>query len=354
MNPASYFKSAIPSWWTVVRSLRPKGGIAVLSAVWSHHATRSGYHPVGKGLGVAFPAQMRLIPAAISRWIVGQELDAAYQIALALKITRCDRLLVIDGDFNLELIESVQHLTAAKIYAVFHQIPSDLEQLLAKTSPLLVDGAVCVARCQLPFVQPFAPPGKTWFVPHGVDTDYFTPRGLRSDRPRVLCVGVHQRDFDTLRKSADLIVQAVPNVLVRLVAPRAYLPPELNLGAVELVTGLSDEQLLEEYRQAWVVLLPLIDSTANNSLLEAMASGNPVVVSDVGGVRDYIGPECGALCAPGDADAHGTAVIDLLLNSLRREAAGQAARVRAEACAWPSIREQIRSILDNNNSTQYS
>jgi len=142
----------------------------------------------------------------------------------------------------------------------------------------------------------------------------------------------------------------VPNALVRLVAPRFLLPPGLNLGRVELVTGLSDEQLLEEYRRAWVVLLPLIDATANNSLLEGMACGTPVVVSDIGGIRDYAGPECGALCPPGDAQAHGAAVIELLLDSLRRKAAGRAARARAEMCAWPVVQKQIRRILETNGT----
>jgi glycosyltransferase involved in cell wall biosynthesis len=136
--------------------------------------------------------------------------------------------------------------------------------------------------------------------------------------------------------------------LVRLIAPRFLLPPGLNLGLVELVTELSDEQLLEEYRRAWVVLLPLVDATANNALLESMACGVPVVVSDVGGIRDYAGLECGALCLPRDAQAHGAATIELLLDSPRRAAAGQAARTRAEICAWPIVRTQIRRILQSN------
>jgi glycosyltransferase involved in cell wall biosynthesis len=123
----------------------------------------------------------------------------------------------------------------------------------------------------------------------------------------------------------------------------------VNLGPVELVTGLSDEQLLEEYRQAWVVLLPLIDATANNALLESMACSLPVVVSDVGGIRDYAGPECGALCPPRDVQAHAAATIELLLDSPRREAAGRAARARAEIGAWPMVRAQIRRILEYND-----
>ena len=345
MNLVSYLKHAIPSWWALARSLGPHTRIAVLSTVWSHHSRRSGYHPVAKGLGVALPVDMRLLPARIWRWITGQEPNVAREIALAMRIARCDRLLVIDGDFQCNLIASIRSVTSARIYAVFHQVPGLLSQCLAQFSSPFLDGAVCVARCQMPLVQAVAPPGKTWFVPHGVDTDYFTPGTSRSAQPSVLCVGCNYRDFDTLRRSADVIAEAVPSTLVRLVAPRSLLPPGQDLGRVELLTGLSDDELLKEYQRAWVVLLPLIDSTANNSLLEAMACGTPVVVTDIGGVRDYAGPECGVLCPPGDPQAHAAAVIGLLLNPLRREAAGRAARARAEIFAWPRVQEKIRAIL---------
>jgi len=304
---------------------------------------RSGYHHVAKGLGLPLQRQTtRLLPSRLSGLNGDYE---ANQIALALKITRRDCLLVVDGDYELKLIGQIRRVTQARIYAVFHQIPKALEQILADPRPLLLDGAVCVARCQIPLVQAIAPPGKTWFVPHGVDTDYFTPCGPRSDQPRVLCVGWHYRDFDTLRETADLIARAVPAALVRLVAASSLLPSELDLGRVELVTDLSDEQLLEEYRRAWVVLLPLTDATANNSLLESMACGTPIVVSDIGGVRDYVGPECGALCPPLDAKAHAAATVELLLDSFRRVAAGHAARTRAETYAWPIVQAQIRRIL---------
>jgi glycosyltransferase involved in cell wall biosynthesis len=286
----------------------------------------------------------RLLPAAFSRWM---GLGPAHEIALAMKVAGCDRLLVIDGDFQLKLIECIRRITAVRIVAVFHQIPGVLERCLAQASPLLLDGAVCVARSQMPLVRPIAREGHTWFVPHGVDADYFGPRAPRSDQPVVLCVGWYCRDFETLRKSADLICQAVPSASVRLVAPSSLLPPGLNLGRVELLAGVSDEELLNEYRRAWVVLLPLTDSTANNALLEAIACGTPVVISDVGGVRDYVGPDCGALCPAGDERAHAARTIDLIFDPIGREAAGRAARTRAESSAWPIVREQIRSIVDD-------
>ena len=111
------------------------------------------------------------------------------------------------------------------------------------------------------------------------------------------------------------------------------------------MTGLSDEQLREEYRRAWVLLLPLLDATANNSLLEGLACGAAIVVSDTGGIRDYVGPATAALCPPGDPKAHASATIELLRDSERRDAAAQAARTHAANFAWPKIREQIRRIM---------
>jgi glycosyltransferase involved in cell wall biosynthesis len=345
MDLIAFLRSAATSWSTVVRSRRPKDGIALLDEIWSHHARRSGYHPVTEGLGLVLKRYgTRLVPRLVSGWAVGEDLDTAFQIALAMKLKGCDRLIVINGDSELALIEQLRRVSAAKIYAVFHQIPSVLVQYLKKAPPLKLDGAICVARCQTPLLHAIASPGKTWFVPHGVDTTYFTPRGSCSDRPRVLCVGAYCRDFDTLRESAEIILQAIPESSVRLVAHPSILPPGLNLGRVELIAGAADDQLLEEYRRAWVVLLPLSDSTANNALLEGLACGKPVVASDVGGVRDYMGPECGALCPSGDAKAHATAVVDLLLDEARRRSASAAARARAEICAWPVVQQQIRRL----------
>jgi glycosyltransferase involved in cell wall biosynthesis len=345
MNFASYLQDTCRSWSGLVSARRPRGRIAILSTVWRHHAKASGYHPVANNLGMVLPSDLRLLPATFSRRTVGDDLDQPYQIALAMRLTGRDRLLVLDGDDHLGLMKGLRQLSSAKIYAVFHQVPKRVEAYPLQLPPQFLDGVICVARCQIPLLQSMSLPGRTWFVPHGVDTEHFTPRSPRSSRPSVLCVGVHYRDFDTLRESAELIIEAVPGVSVQLIAPLSALPPGLNLGRVELLTDLSDEQLIKAYQQAWVVLLPLKDSTANNSLLEGMACGTPVVVSEVGGVEDYAGADCGALCPAGDARAHAKATIDLLGDSLRREAAGRAARIRAEICAWPKVREKIRSIL---------
>ena len=57
------------------------------------------------------------------------------------------------------------------------------------------------------------------------------------------------------------------------------------LPNVRVLSGLSDLALAETFRQADVLFLPLQDATANNARLEGLASGLPVVTTDLPAVR---------------------------------------------------------------------
>lgn len=73
-----------------------------------------------------------------------------------------------------------------------------------------------------------------------------------------------------------------------------------DLPNTELLPGISDEQLRDEYRRAHALFLPLQLSTANNVVLEAMSCGTPVVSTPIGGMPEYVSADAGILVAPGD------------------------------------------------------
>ncbi len=349
MSLGAYLDLALPTVRGMLRTRRPRTRIAVLNTVWSHHARRSGYQPVVEGLGVAIDARGRLLPARMSRRMArkrgDERLEHSVQIATAMRLCRRDTLLVADGDFLFDAARGVKRIADVRVFAVFHQITPFLVEHFAEAAPESLDGAICVARCQMEHVRRLAPVGRTWFVPLGIDTQYFVPGGRRAERPTVLCVGVHCRDFATLQAAASRIRAAAPDVVVRLIAPRRYLLANLHWDDVEVTTDVDDEELRTAYQEAWALLLPLTDSTANTALLESMASGTPIVTTDVGGVPDYVDSSCAVLCPRGDAEAHAAATLDLLRDAKRRDAMGAAARAKSAEFAWPRVRETIRGIL---------
>jgi len=75
---------------------------------------------------------------------------------------------------------------------------------------------------------------------------------------------------------------------------------------------LSGKKLSEAYAVGDVFLFPSVTDTFGNVLLEAMASGLPIVGADVGPTRELVGTERGWLAPGGDADAFARILVDLV------------------------------------------
>ena len=91
------------------------------------------------------------------------------------------------------------------------------------------------------------------------------------------------------------------------------------------------EEMPGVYRQADVFCLPSWWEGTPLTVLEAMASGLPVVATRVGDVADLLGDDAGTLVAPRDVDGLTSALAPLLTDAGRRAQVGAAARARAEA-----------------------
>ena len=100
--------------------------------------------------------------------------------------------------------------------------------------------------------------------------------------------------------------------------------------------------LAAAYASGDVFAFPSDTETFGNVVVEAMASGLPVVGVDRGGVRDIIRDgETGFLVPPGDAGAFSEALAALVCDSRMRSRMGSCARRDAESRNWPRILDGV-------------
>jgi glycosyltransferase involved in cell wall biosynthesis len=189
---------------------------------------------------------------------------------------------------------------------------------------------------------------RRWFpwvravIPCGVDLDRFSPGGVRSPRPAILFVGTYEH-----RKRGRLLMEvfarqvrpALPDAELWMVcsdAPAA--PGVLVLGRV------SDAELADLYRRAWVFCLPSSYEAFGVPYVEAMAAGLPVVATPNPGALELT--ERGRFGAIASPETLGAALVDLLHDEARRGALASAGLQKAAEYSWPRIADAYSRLYE--------
>jgi teichuronic acid biosynthesis glycosyltransferase TuaC len=168
-----------------------------------------------------------------------------------------------------------------------------------------VDGIVVKSRGMLRVLWP-DPRVPTAVIPNGVDLDLFRPvpravarknLGLDDGRRYVL----FPADPSNRQKGFPIAERAIER---------------LHAGGVNIellpVFGRPQRDLVDFYNAADVVVLPSLSEGSPNVVKEAMACGAPLVVTDVGDVREILGETPGCLVAERTPDAFARAILDIL------------------------------------------
>lgn len=100
---------------------------------------------------------------------------------------------------------------------------------------------------------------------------------------------------------------------------------------------LLGDALSEAYASGDVFLFPSTTDTFGNVLLEAMASGMPVVGADVGPTREQVAPDRGWLVTPGNAQAFAAALVAIVDDRTALQHARHQALAFAASKTWETV-----------------
>ncbi len=200
-------------------------------------------------------------------------------------------------------------------------------------------------------------------IPNGIDTDLFTPEnrdqqrqemGILEDAKVVLFVA---QDVDASRKGFSFLLEALGkidassqgNILLKSIGKERPDLSGIGLNHQHLGYIESEAAMSAVYAAADLLALPSLQDNLPNTMIEAMASGTPVVAFDVGGIADFVSPsETGFLAPARDSNALASKIEEALSNKHRlNEMSAKCRDIAVKECSLAVQAERYRKLFNS-------
>lgn len=223
-----------------------------------------------------------------------------------------------------------------------------------------LDARIAVSEAARRFVSRYFP-GNYEIVPNGIDCDRFHPdlpplEHLRDGCLNLLYVGRRDR-----RKGLTYLYRALSLAQKKLgrkirlilvgdgILGGRLIPKPLFLGGAEIITigRVSPEMLPRYYASADIYCSPAIGRESFGIvLLEAMASGIPLIASNIQGFRSVVSPgREGLMVEPRDPNRFAEAIIALGNDARLRSELGAHGIETARQHHWPIVVDKLERIF---------
>jgi glycosyltransferase involved in cell wall biosynthesis len=192
------------------------------------------------------------------------------------------------------------------------------------------------------------------YIPNGVEPRFFIPREYRvGESFRLLYAGtwLDQRGIFYIRDALKRVAPQLPGLTVTFagcgVPPeeiQQFFGPELA-GRMVVRPVVAADRMQELYAKHDVFLFPSLMEGLPSVLLEAMATGMPVITTDTCGMPDVVEDDFnGLLIPPADATAMGEAILRLARSAELRRRLGEAARETMKRHTWERAGRQLEEL----------
>jgi phosphatidylinositol alpha-mannosyltransferase len=196
-------------------------------------------------------------------------------------------------------------------------------------------------------------PGEYEIVPNGVLIPEQAEPASRENR--VVFIGRHdpRKGMEVVlrawsqvhaRTGARLRVVGADPLRVRLALARY----RLSGAGIDALGPIDDDSLSRELLTAKALAAPSLGGESFGMVLtRAFACATPAVASDIDGYRDVMAPGTGIAVPPGDVDALGRGLIELLEDEPKRVEMGRSARrVVEENYSWDEIGRRLLDVYE--------
>jgi glycosyltransferase involved in cell wall biosynthesis len=195
---------------------------------------------------------------------------------------------------------------------------------------------------------------------NGIDIEEFFPNeDMREKNRFVITLGGTRI---TTRKGINYLIDAIailapkyPNILLRIMGDGdekealTNRVKKYNLDKyVEFVGRISRDRIVPYYQEASLFVLPSLNEGMSNAMLEALASGLPIVATRTGGTDELVIDGENGLIVEMKSTADLVDKIEkiMLAENLRKKM-GQSSRAKAEKQSWKEVANQYIAVYES-------
>ncbi len=244
------------------------------------------------------------------------------------------RKLIIFIIAKLCNIKTVVHLHGSEFKDFYNNSWSIQKELISymynKASAIIV-----LSESWRSFVSSISSNENIHIIYNGASIKKFQPKEKNNTSITILFMGRlgNRKGVYELLQSFKKLFVKVPQTLLLLggdgeIEKVQHLVKKMELSEhIKVLGWVSGKQKIDLYGIADIFVLPSYNEGLPVSILEAMASGLPIVSTPVGGIAEaVINEKNGYLVQPGDVEALYKRLLDLCMNSELRETMGKESR----------------------------
>jgi glycosyltransferase involved in cell wall biosynthesis len=193
------------------------------------------------------------------------------------------------------------------------------------------------------------------YIPNGVERRFFVSREYQQGESlRLLYPGtwLDQRGIFYLRDALHKVAPRLPRLTLTIAGPGVPAEEILRFFGDELSARIvvrpvvPAERMPELYSEHDVLVFPSLMEGLPTVLMEAMASGMPVITTETCGMPDVVENEFnGLLIPPADATALEEAILRLADSVELRRKLGQAGRDSIQRHAWENAGQRLEALF---------